>query len=724
MIIDNVPTNHGEEAKNRSPESRLSSSLLGLIFGSLVFASLMLAPSASADFDYIFFSVNGDSTISTMTQGDTLFWGSNCDSGATINWEVWFDANSNSSIDPATDFLITSENITDGNAVTEADPILDGYAIFQTVILTGEPGMYIFKATDIATDSSLQKILTMVAMSSPPNQLSGQIFLPGVSGPNSLLANRAVFGESDTGDEGAFFGLTNNMGMYSINVGASGTGVELFLGTSEVPGYVAPGDISVTASGVVANLDFTYFTAVDSIWGFVKDELGATLNFETNVRASSDLFDRSTVTSGDRYVLFFTGSEIGEWRLDLDSRVSPNFLSPSGLYFSLDTIGSFQYDFTVTRADTAIYAIVTENGGLPTSNYRVDAYSTLLESNAEGISGTGSNNILRLGVSSLDPGGWSVMISTFDNEYPIPPGLAVQGQALDVSPGDTVVLNLVNGQLVSGTITQDPGDALIDWSQVYLGLGANGTSPDISGNYSLYADTGSYYLGVYADGYLSNPNERMIELTGDTSGLDFVINEAHCRVSGALTNVSLPLDASYYGVLARTGSDGSDGYLAYALVDSATGTYEMNLCDGDWVIMAPCCFPNVDPPDSTTVTIGESPDTARTIDLVYSVITAIDDDIETGLPASFSVEQNYPNPFNPTTTIDYSLPSQSRVSIRIYNVLGQSIRTLVDETQSAGEYSVTWDGKNQAGEAVSTGLYFYRIQAGDITQTRKMLLLK
>lgn len=701
-----------------------SNSLIGLIMGGVLLASLLIAPSASADFDYIFFSINGDTTLSTMTQGDTFFWGSNCDTGATINWEVWFDANSNSSIDPGTDFLITSENITDGNAITESDPILDGYSIFQSVILSGEPGTYIFKATDIAADSSLQRLLTMVAMSSPPNQFSGQIVLPGVSAPNSLLANRAIFAESETGDEGAFFALTNNMGMYSMNIGATGTGVDFYVEATEVSGFVPPDDQFVTASGSVSNIDFTYEVAVDSVWGFVRDDLSAVLNFATNVRASSDDFDRSAVTDGGRYVLYFSGTDAGEWRLDFDSRVSPNFLSPGSFSFNLDTVGSFQYDFTVIRADTAIYAVVTENGGLPTSSYRVDGYSTLLQSNAEGVSGTGSNNILRLGVSSLDPAGWSVMISTFDNEYPIPPGLAVQGQALDVAPGDTVMLNLVNGQLVSGTITQDPGDAPIDWSEVYVGFGASGTSPDGSGNYSLYSDTGTYFLGVYANGYLSNPNDRVIDLTADTSGLDFVINAAHCRVSGTLTNVALPLDASHYGVLARTGSDGTDGYLMYAQVDSATGTYEMNLCDGDWVIIPPCCFPNVDPPDSAMVTIGESPDTARTVDLVYSVITAIDDDIETGLPASFSVEQNYPNPFNPTTTIDYSLPSQSRVSIRIYNVLGQAIRTLVDEPQAAGKYSVTWDGKNQAGEAVSTGLYLYRIQAGDITQSRKMLLLK
>ena len=141
-----------------------------LVLGGVLLACTLIAPSASAGFDRIFFSVNGDTSLVTMTQGDEFFWASNCDTGATINWEIWYDANSNSTIDPLIDPLLTSENITDGNPVTEADPILDGYVMASPFTLSGEPGAYIFKATDLADDSSLQKIMPMVAMSSPPNQ--------------------------------------------------------------------------------------------------------------------------------------------------------------------------------------------------------------------------------------------------------------------------------------------------------------------------------------------------------------------------------------------------------------------------------------------------------------------------------------------------------------------------------------------------------------------------
>jgi flagellar hook assembly protein FlgD len=85
---------------------------------------------------------------------------------------------------------------------------------------------------------------------------------------------------------------------------------------------------------------------------------------------------------------------------------------------------------------------------------------------------------------------------------------------------------------------------------------------------------------------------------------------------------------------------------------------------------------------------------------------------------------NYPNPFNPSTTIRYALPGQANVTLRIYNILGQEIRTLVNERQSAGVRSVVWDGRNNLNQAVSSGIYIYRLQAGARVLSKKMILLE
>ncbi len=94
------------------------------------------------------------------------------------------------------------------------------------------------------------------------------------------------------------------------------------------------------------------------------------------------------------------------------------------------------------------------------------------------------------------------------------------------------------------------------------------------------------------------------------------------------------------------------------------------------------------------------------------------------IPADFELAQNFPNPFNPTTTIQYRLPADATVTLDIYNNLGQKVRTLVDDFRSAGTHSVVWDGRNAAGSQVASGIYFYRVNAGTFSATRRMLLLK
>lgn len=94
------------------------------------------------------------------------------------------------------------------------------------------------------------------------------------------------------------------------------------------------------------------------------------------------------------------------------------------------------------------------------------------------------------------------------------------------------------------------------------------------------------------------------------------------------------------------------------------------------------------------------------------------------VPQVFALSQNYPNPFNPNTEIGYQIAMDTYVSLRVYNVAGQLTRTLVDKAQETGYYTARWDGKNEMGIDAASGVYFYRIVAGDYTSTRKMVLMK
>ena len=102
---------------------------------------------------------------------------------------------------------------------------------------------------------------------------------------------------------------------------------------------------------------------------------------------------------------------------------------------------------------------------------------------------------------------------------------------------------------------------------------------------------------------------------------------------------------------------------------------------------------------------------------------------ETEFPKEFTLYQNYPNPFNPVTNIHYGIPNKSHVNIKIYDLLGREVRTLVDKEQEASYYNIIWDSKDNFGNNVSSGMYLYKIVAysdgrGVFVKTRKLLLLR
>ncbi|MBK7497597.1 MAG: T9SS type A sorting domain-containing protein [Ignavibacteriales bacterium] len=94
-------------------------------------------------------------------------------------------------------------------------------------------------------------------------------------------------------------------------------------------------------------------------------------------------------------------------------------------------------------------------------------------------------------------------------------------------------------------------------------------------------------------------------------------------------------------------------------------------------------------------------------------------EVDIDLPLDYSLDQNYPNPFNPTTTIRYAIPEDNFVSIKLYDVLGNEVITLVNEQKQAGRYEMLFNASN-----IASGVYYYQINSGSFTQTRKLMLMK
>jgi hypothetical protein len=692
--------------------------------------SLTAGTRALAVTDHLIFAVNGDTTATTMVQGDNLAWGANCAVGAMLFWEIWYDINTNGVINDPGDKLVFSFSIADGDTNPDGpppdiNPTPDGVFMTADMPLGIAPGQYIFRVTDLSDTTSTYKSIVCTALPSPPNHFIGRITVAGHPAPDPLLQWVWIEANVDGGQMWSAF--TNDSGKYTINIGASGTGVSFSVDPADIPGYVTPSRQTAIASGTVNLTDFDYMVPSDSVFGTVRDGNDDPLPMEVYVYASQvgGGQNKDVQTVGGNYVIYFGPSELGEWWLGVSQdNLIPSYTAPGNYTIDNSSVHGLQRNFVCRLADTVIYALVTENGGNPAHRYFLSARSSIDNSFTMAISDTGNGNLVPLHISSVFDSGWSVDVATWDTLYPIPAGFILQPSVrTNLRPGDTAHLNYVSGTMIRDTIQIDPGDPIPASDSVFVVLWNNGGANysgtvDSNGIFTIYADTGTYFLSVNCTGYATLPQNRSIHLTADTSGgLGFLLNFQHCRVHGTLQNVLLPLaPGTYVGFFAQ-----SLGWMVP--VDEATGNYTFDAFDADWTIVPPT-VPDRTAPVQVVVTIDEAPDTVRTINFSYSIIAGIGDDPATTLPETFGLEQNFPNPFNPTTTIGFALPRPSNVKLTIFNLLGQEVVTLINKEMPAGRYSVDWSGQTAGGTESASGIYVYRLTADEYTDTKKMLYLK
>jgi hypothetical protein len=152
---------------------------------------------------------------------------------------------------------------------------------------------------------------------------------------------------------------------------------------------------------------------------------------------------------------------------------------------------------------------------------------------------------------------------------------------------------------------------------------------------------------------------------------------------------------------------------------------------GDWYLAASCQASQIAAFDSMSLSValvtGFSladlrEQTTAAVEAYQGMLGA--DDQQAVRPAPFDLAQNHPNPFNPATTIRFTLASGGPATLTVFNMLGQKVRTVFDGTVPAGETAVVWDGRDDAGNAVASGIYLYRVAAGAGAQSRKMVVLK
>ena len=242
-----------------------------------------------------------------------------------------------------------------------------------------------------------------------------------------------------------------------------------------------------------------------------------------------------------------------------------------------------------------------------------------------------------------------------------------------------------------------------------------------------YADPGDYTVSLTASNTYGSDTEIKANYIHVTSG-PYLYSS-----SVVVSSVYDKKKKQYYGKAVITVKDQNgakmSGATVYAHWSGLTSDTDQGLTNSRGVvtfysdrITAPHCGYFVENVDNIVKSgYWFNPAVGETEDSVYSCVSG---KLLSGIPEEFEVSQNYPNPFNAATEFSIALPEETYMSLVIYNVAGQKVKTLVDDYMSAGTHILTWDGTNENSNVVSSGIYFYKVVAGNIVTTKKMILMK
>ena len=264
-------------------------------------------------------------------------------------------------------------------------------------------------------------------------------------------------------------------------------------------------------------------------------------------------------------------------------------------------------------------------------------------------------------------------------------------------------------------------------------IGSTG-APDSTEYFDGGLDWGTYHYHVTAvyDDHESDPSNTVeVDLFNNPPG-PFMLIEPEDGTTLVVTESNL---GDMFPFIWTTSTDPDNDPVSYVVVatDTAGGMYDTTSASaglfltnediaGNQIEDSVAVMTYVwdvwahDPWDSTSSDNGP-----RTFTVDISAILALDD---IGLPEVFALYNNYPNPFNPVTNITYDIPEVAQVTLDVYNIAGQKVRTLAQGLHEPGRYRIQWNATNDYGKPLSSGMYIYRIHAGDFVSVKKLILMK
>jgi hypothetical protein len=402
--------------------------------------------------------------------------------------------------------------------------------------------------------------------------------------------------------------------------------------------------------------------------------------------------------------------------------VTGSLLHTVNLYGNLTNAGS-NFDMRTGSSGSTLGVVNFEAIGSGNSIITMGPYtSSNNEFNGFTINKSGPGRVI-LGSDMVMAGGSS-------SEPPGNPYLVLERGIVETGPYALVQLYTNQAIVVGGSDTS------------YV-LGAMGRGMSNSGSADRWFQIGD------AKGY--RPARVRCTTSGSATGhyarVEAIQGQANTGSSTFDATIDKVSEVRYFKVSYHKGASGAASMtfdkfsVSYGLDDGvAAGNTNLRVAAADsnrasWKDLGPTTTPYTTALDSLPRLIESDANSTKTLEsgqFIYMALARVSGTTENSLtdgsvaveqlnelPVAFAVKQNYPNPFNPSTTIEYSLPAEQMVSVRVFNTLGQEVASLVNEPQAAGSYRVTFDARS-----LSSGMYVYQVRAGALTQTRQMLLLK
>jgi len=407
-------------------------------------------------------------------------------------------------------------------------------------------------------------------------------------------------------------------------------------------------------------------------------------------------------TTGINFTLSLGGKITGTVTLPGASSVSAT------VYATNTTTGDYYTGSASGSGSSAAYEII----GLPTGTYKVHAYAgKYIDEYYNNKPDETSADLV-----SVTAGG-----TTSSIDFTLDLGGIIKGTISSSTKGP-----LNNIPVYAYSTTNHLSSADIDYT-------------DASGNYRLIGLRSGYYKlfasgdTTYAFRYYNNKSSWSVADSVSVTAPDSATNKNFSlEVGGSISGFvygdgGVPVSDAYVYVFGNGFFD--TWSLLKLTLTSANGSYKIGgLHTGKYTVLAliECDQmwynnkPIWSPPDSVPVTM-----LLNTTGINFNFPSAVEDEEEiTQRPSEFELYQNYPNPFNPETKIEYALKKTGHVTLHIYNVLGEKVKTLLDQDQPAGFYQINWDGKNDNGKPVSSGLYLYKLEVNGFSEAKRMILLK